>query len=357
MMGLSKTLCDDLSILLLGPRQGNSISWAMDNIELQTACLEFMKNFETQYEEKELNYLKVDYSKFDNLPRPEIDDYGGIEKGYEMYLVEEENEEEPLPPKKKKKKANDSELSNSEDFDYLYSSAENSEGTSNEQRKKKKYQRRSSSDSDFKPSSKKSKEKKLIKRRPKKTKQNEENNEVKKVTVKSEPIKSKKIKDVSNNFVKTSYKMKPCMRPTLILKNPVKTFTKLNPVPEKKISLLRLIRKVKICNDPNDSLPSQRSKLYDKHINTVVTLDPSHSNQIDRIKEMTALNHQEREKYLDLSSQKSSFVIKTKPRINPTSASVHELLSCRNIELCTDDSIIPRPIFKKGQPPELSIPL
>ncbi|KAI5730980.1 hypothetical protein M8J77_002910 [Diaphorina citri] len=312
-LGLSKTLCDDLSILLLGSRQGNYISWAMDNKELQDACVEFMKNFETQYEERELNYLKVDYSKFDNLPRPEVDEYCGIEKGYEIFL-EEEEPEEPRPPKLKKKIVYDSEGNDSTEFDYLYSSSEYSDDSSNnanKKKKKKRYRQHSSSDSDFKPSYKKSyKDKSKDKKLRMKRKRDMENCDDKKSEYKN-TTKPKKIKDLTNTIIKQTPKIKPCIRSNLVMKIPVlkNKITKVVAAPERKISLLRLIRKVKVSNDLNNSessIPPQRCKLDEKKLKTFNILEPEITSKPDKAVEITSVNHIERDKYLELSVIKNS---------------------------------------------------
>ncbi|KAL1455570.1 hypothetical protein WDU94_009655 [Cyamophila willieti] len=306
---LSKIQCEDLYILLLGPRQ-STLSWSMDRKEFHDACLDFMKNFETQYEEKELTYLKVDYSKFDNLPRPEIDEYCGIEKGYEIFL-EEEKEEEPLPPKQRKK-TYESEGNDSTEFDYLYSSSDQSESSgSNKTKHKRKKKRHSSSDSDFKPSSKKShKDKKLSKKIPKKS--YSENTEYEKPSFKP-LVKPKPVKDLSalNNIAKQRVpsKMKPVLRPSLVVK-PTPKEKKPTPsvIPEKKISLLRLIRKVKIHNEVSNtdsSIPPQIYEVTDKFLKTVQALKPENYAQ-DKTTEITSQRYMERDKFLDLCTLKHS---------------------------------------------------
>uniref|UniRef100_A0A8D8VIS2 Uncharacterized protein n=3 Tax=Cacopsylla melanoneura TaxID=428564 RepID=A0A8D8VIS2_9HEMI len=319
LLNLSKTQCDDLSILLLGPRQ-STLSWSMDKKEFLEACLDFMKNFGTQYEEKELTYLKVDYSKFDNLPRPEIDEYCGIEKGYEIFLEEEEQEEPPLPSKHRKK-TYESEGNDSAEFDYLYSSSDDSESSSSnktkQKRKKKRYQH-SSSDSDFKPSSKKSyKDKKLTKKIPKKSRQDYENSEYEKLgfnTVGKVSTKPKPVKDLSVSYIipkqRVSSKMKPCMRPTLIVKPKAKGKKHSSvEIPEKKISLLRLIRKVKIHNDVTNTdslIPPEISQKFDKCLKTVHTLGPESYSQ-DKTTEITSQQYTERDKFLDFCVMKNSY--------------------------------------------------
>lgn len=287
------------------------------------------------------------------------------DKGYEQFLEEEEYEAEPFPPKKntkqnlflrRRKKKNGE--GNAEDFDHLYLDSDDS---GNEQRKKKKrYQRHSSSDSDFEPSSKKSKDKKLIKKRSRISKQNDENRGVKRV--KSEFNKAKKMNHVSNDIVRASYnvnKIKPCLRPSLIFKSPIKN-AKFDPVPEKKIKLLRLIRKSKFYNGTNDTPSLEVYKTDDKEMKTFVSLNPSVLNEPDRMKQISALNHMDREKHFDLCFQKNSISIKTKPQNganNSNKVSLQQLLAFRPNFPKTDYSNTSHPNFKKGQPPDLNFPL
>uniref|UniRef100_A0A8D8T2F4 Uncharacterized protein n=1 Tax=Cacopsylla melanoneura TaxID=428564 RepID=A0A8D8T2F4_9HEMI len=84
-VGLSQQECDDL-IILLHVHRNASLSWNLEKENLLENCLTHMSNYNNLFEQVPLKYLNIDYSQFDNVPRPEPGFYEGIEKGYEKYL-------------------------------------------------------------------------------------------------------------------------------------------------------------------------------------------------------------------------------------------------------------------------------
>ncbi|XP_066259862.1 uncharacterized protein [Euwallacea similis] len=85
-LGISEALCDDLIVCLSNPRY-QILSWLLSWEDLYRLCIlylndpEKMKNFVT-----ELKFIDVDYSMFKHIKREPVDEYTGIEKGYEQYL-------------------------------------------------------------------------------------------------------------------------------------------------------------------------------------------------------------------------------------------------------------------------------
>lgn len=88
-LGLSEQLCDDLVVVLSGPRY-QFLSWVLTWPELKAECESYLNNTEGKNVVKELKYLRIDYNQFKDWPEIE-DDSSGIEKGYEM---DEETESE-----------------------------------------------------------------------------------------------------------------------------------------------------------------------------------------------------------------------------------------------------------------------
>ncbi|KAF2354666.1 hypothetical protein FHG87_014578 [Trinorchestia longiramus] len=91
-LGLPKELCDDLAVVLSSPRwQG--LSWMFGWRHLGPLCQKYfvdanaVKNLT-----KELKYLDIDYAQFRHLPCVEVDEFSGIEKGYEQFMYEEDTD-------------------------------------------------------------------------------------------------------------------------------------------------------------------------------------------------------------------------------------------------------------------------
>ncbi|XP_069362511.1 extracellular matrix-binding protein ebh-like isoform X3 [Maniola hyperantus] len=97
-LGLEADLCQDLAVLLSGPRV-KTLYWDMDREMLLENCRMYMERTHggTRALTTELKYLNLDPKSFQHLPEEEDEDendiYYGIEKGYE-HLVEFE---EPAP--------------------------------------------------------------------------------------------------------------------------------------------------------------------------------------------------------------------------------------------------------------------
>ncbi|XP_060536869.1 uncharacterized protein LOC132708539 [Cylas formicarius] len=85
-LGISEALCDDLVVCLSNPRY-QILSWLLAWGDLYRLCIMYLndpektKNFIT-----ELKFVDIDYSMFEHIKREPIDEYTGIEKGYEQYL-------------------------------------------------------------------------------------------------------------------------------------------------------------------------------------------------------------------------------------------------------------------------------
>ncbi|XP_063834890.1 uncharacterized protein LOC135084078 [Ostrinia nubilalis] len=97
-LGLSPELCQDLAVLLSGPRV-KTLSWDMDREALIENCRAYMERTHggTRALTTELKYLNLDPSSYMHLPEEddsaENDAFYGIEKGYE-HLVEVQEQEE-----------------------------------------------------------------------------------------------------------------------------------------------------------------------------------------------------------------------------------------------------------------------
>jgi len=85
-LGISESLCDDLVVCVSNPRY-QILSWLLSWNDLYRLCILYLndpqktKNFVT-----ELKFVDVDYSMFQHIKREPVDEYTGIEKGYEQYL-------------------------------------------------------------------------------------------------------------------------------------------------------------------------------------------------------------------------------------------------------------------------------
>ncbi|KAL0810132.1 hypothetical protein ABMA28_010928 [Loxostege sticticalis] len=96
-LGLSPELCQDLAVLLSGPRV-KTLSWDMDRNLLLENCRTYMERTHggTRALTTELKYLNLDPRSYQHLPEEddaENDAFYGIEKGYE-HLVEVQEQEE-----------------------------------------------------------------------------------------------------------------------------------------------------------------------------------------------------------------------------------------------------------------------
>ncbi|CAG9569906.1 unnamed protein product [Danaus chrysippus] len=98
-LGLGPELCQDLSVLISGPRV-KTLSWDTDREQLLENCRTYMERTGggTRALTTELRYLNLDPRSFQHLPEEQDDDsdmFYGIEKGYE-HLVEFQEEPEEI---------------------------------------------------------------------------------------------------------------------------------------------------------------------------------------------------------------------------------------------------------------------
>jgi hypothetical protein len=82
-LGVSKAVINDLASVVHSVRW-DVLSWKIGWEKLNPLCQSYMADQETMRSvTKELLFLKIDYDRFKDMPRPERDEFYGIEKGYE----------------------------------------------------------------------------------------------------------------------------------------------------------------------------------------------------------------------------------------------------------------------------------
>ncbi|CAF4923889.1 unnamed protein product [Pieris macdunnoughi] len=101
-LGLGSELCNDLAVLLSGPRV-KTLTWDMEREALLDNCKTYMKktDFGTRALSTELKYLNLDPRSFQHLPEEdenEDDIYYGIEKGYEHLVELQDPITDTMPP-------------------------------------------------------------------------------------------------------------------------------------------------------------------------------------------------------------------------------------------------------------------
>ncbi|KAB7496756.1 Toll-interacting protein [Armadillidium nasatum] len=88
-LGISKELCDDLAVVLSSPRW-QVLSWKLEKSQLLNICEKYMNNVDSAKNvTKELKFLNIDYNQFKHLPSAEVDEFTGIEKGYEHFMEQD----------------------------------------------------------------------------------------------------------------------------------------------------------------------------------------------------------------------------------------------------------------------------
>lgn len=93
-LGITRELCDDLVVLLSSPRY-QVFSWLLNWPDLQRLCLMYLNDPErTKNIVTELKFLDIDYSIFATVKKEPLDEYAGIERGYEHYLDHEFDEDQ-----------------------------------------------------------------------------------------------------------------------------------------------------------------------------------------------------------------------------------------------------------------------
>ena len=87
-LGLPKDIVADLLTVVEAPRW-HILTWVLDWHTLEEKCLELLKAPEKKKTKKDLEYLVIDYTQFDDWSSDEeIVATTGIEKGYENWDVE-----------------------------------------------------------------------------------------------------------------------------------------------------------------------------------------------------------------------------------------------------------------------------
>lgn len=87
-LGISNSVIKDLSVVVHSCRW-EVLTWKNGWSSLSTLCIEYLAYPEKMRNiTKDLKFLnsKLDYSQFDHLPKPEVNLFTGIEKGYEDYI-------------------------------------------------------------------------------------------------------------------------------------------------------------------------------------------------------------------------------------------------------------------------------
>lgn len=87
-LGISNSVIKDLSVVVHSCRW-EVLTWKNGWSSLSTLCIEYLVYPEKMRNiTKDLKFLnsKLDYSQFDHLPKPEVNLFTGIEKGYEDYI-------------------------------------------------------------------------------------------------------------------------------------------------------------------------------------------------------------------------------------------------------------------------------
>ncbi len=83
---VEESLKTDLNSILRYQRY-HALSWDLEWSELKANCEIYLEIFEKRgFDEVELKYLDLDYEQFKNRPN-QYEDFGGIEKGYEQYVL------------------------------------------------------------------------------------------------------------------------------------------------------------------------------------------------------------------------------------------------------------------------------
>ncbi|EFA10971.2 uncharacterized protein LOC103314818 isoform X2 [Tribolium castaneum] len=89
-LGISSQLCDDLAVVLNGPRY-HLLSWLLRWEDLHRLCEMYLNDMErTKNLVTELKFVDIDYSMFEGVKREPVDELAGIERGYERFLYADE---------------------------------------------------------------------------------------------------------------------------------------------------------------------------------------------------------------------------------------------------------------------------
>lgn len=89
-LGISSQLCDDLAVILNGPRY-HLLSWLLKWNDLHRLCEMYLNDMEhTKNLVTDLKFVDIDYSMFISVKREPVDELAGIERGYESFLFTDE---------------------------------------------------------------------------------------------------------------------------------------------------------------------------------------------------------------------------------------------------------------------------
>ncbi|KZS10908.1 Uncharacterized protein APZ42_024539 [Daphnia magna] len=109
-LGVSKAVINDLASVVHSVRW-DVLTWKIGWEQLKPLCRRYMSDQENMRSvTKELLFLKIDYNRFKDMPRPERDEFWGIEKGYEncmepvMEIEERSRPRVKSEPKRQKSK-------------------------------------------------------------------------------------------------------------------------------------------------------------------------------------------------------------------------------------------------------------
>ncbi|XP_059353017.1 mucin-5AC-like [Daphnia carinata] len=109
-LGVSKAVINDLASVVHSVRW-DVLTWKIGWEQLKPLCRRYMADQENMRSvTKELLFLKIDYNRFKDMPRPERDEFWGIEKGYEncmepvMEIEERSRPRVKTEPKRQKSK-------------------------------------------------------------------------------------------------------------------------------------------------------------------------------------------------------------------------------------------------------------
>ena len=98
-LGIRQRLVDDLLIMINAPRW-HLLSWVLDWPQLEEQCLALLQNPDIKRPTKELKYLVIDYTQFDEWSsEEEVTATAVYEKGFEQWADRTSDEDEPVEEK------------------------------------------------------------------------------------------------------------------------------------------------------------------------------------------------------------------------------------------------------------------
>jgi len=92
-LGVSESVINDIAVVVHCQRW-QVLCWKKGWEQLGPLCQRYVSERDSMRSViKQLNFLKVDHSQFKDIPRPETDEFWGIEKGYENCIYSDEESE------------------------------------------------------------------------------------------------------------------------------------------------------------------------------------------------------------------------------------------------------------------------